>query len=523
MENKNKFLLYGIFILSTLIIIGLIITAAVTPAAPTHVMFGLNTSDYYDGDGIVSINWTAGDTDAGNYTIWISVDGGLNFFKSIKNDSVTGVIYTNSTDANYTFMVQRVNATVPHSNALNASNISIIMDIYSPSTITLNSYTNSSATNKAYKNTDQLTLNVSVADVNSTSAIYECWFSINGTNQSVSANNGWCNSTTLNLTGATDGIHQIIIYANDSAGNSLLNKTGRYVEIDTTAPAIQASCTSSVVVGESFPCSCTRSDATSGINTSKNAQSSTSDDGTSSPALTGTFTYTCTGYDYAGNVASNTDTYTVTGESNVKKSSSSGPTTKTNLLPKITPGEEIVIKNVDGNAGIKQIAVEVNSEAQNVKVTVSKYDTKPAEVSEKTGDNYRYLKIDTQNLEDKLDKATITIQVEKTWVSNNGLDKDNIALFKFDESNEEWNELTTTYTDEDDTYYYYDVELTSFSYFAISSKAMEEGEEGQPSETGEPGEGAEKTNLTWLWIIIGVVVLAAIIGGGIAMKKKPQQ
>jgi len=55
--------------------------------------------------------------------------------------------------------------------------------------------------------------------------------------------------------------------------------------------------------------------------------------------------------------------------------------------------------------------------------------------------------------------------------------------------------------------------------------------EGAVSTTGEEVTGGdeemeeepEETNLTWLWIIIGVLVLAAIIGGGIAVKKKRQQ
>jgi len=67
----------------------------------------------------------------------------------------------------------------------------------------------------------------------------------------------------------------------------------------------------------------------------------------------------------------------------------------------------------------------------------------------------------------------------------------------------------------DDDYYYYEIELTSFSYFAIGEKTVEEEEEGE-------GEEAEKKDLTWLWIIIGVVVLAAIIGGGITVKKREQ-
>ena len=122
-----------------------------------------------------------------------------------------------------------------------------------------------------------------------------------------------------------------------------------------------------------------------------------------------------------------------------------------------------------------------------------------------------------QNLEDNLDKAIVTIQVEKSWLSDNSIDKDNVAMFKFDETSEEWNELTTTYVDEEDDYYNYVVELSSFSYFAISEKVMAEAGEGvvEGEEIGiqksdVENQGKEKKSLKWLWITLIVIVLIVI-------------
>ncbi len=180
---------------------------------------------------------------------------------------------------------------------------------------------------------------------------------------------------------------------------------------------------------------------------------------------------------------------------------------------KITPGVAVIMKDFDKDIGIKQIQIEVHTEAQDVKITVKKYSSKPVNVSvEKSGKVHQYLQIETENLEDKLDKAIITIRVNKSWVSSNNLNENNITMFKFSESEEEWEELTTTYTESDDDYYYYDVEVTSLSYFAIGEKVVEEEEE----------EEAEEKDLTWLWIVIVAVVLAAIIGGGIAAKRREQ-
>ena len=62
----------------------------------------------------------------------------------------------------------------------------------------------------------------------------------------------------------------------------------------------------------------------------------------------------------------------------------------------------------------------------------------------------------------------------------------------------------------EDTYYYYDAEVFSFSFFAIGEKGVitDEGEEVGVSEERD----AEKTGggLTWLWILIVVLVLIAV-------------
>jgi len=185
---------------------------------------------------------------------------------------------------------------------------------------------------------------------------------------------------------------------------------------------------------------------------------------------------------------------------------------KIHSFTKITPGVATIMKDFDDAIGIKQIQIEVKNEAQNVKITVRKYDSKPANVSvEKSGKVHKYLQIETENLQQNLEKATLRIQVNKSWVSDNGLNKDNIALFKFDEGVKKWNELSTNYAEADDEFYYYDVELTSFSFFAIGEKTIEK-QKSEDEITPSPEDGArkERPNLTWLWIVIGIIIFGII-------------
>lgn len=101
-----------------------------------------------------------------------------------------------------------------------------------------------------------------------------------------------------------DGVYNFTIYANDSLGN--LNKTTVFtVTLDSTAPTGSFTCTpSSVSEGETMTCSCSSSDATSGVET-------TSYTTNPSTLQTGSFTQTCSITDFAGNSYSLTATYAV--------------------------------------------------------------------------------------------------------------------------------------------------------------------------------------------------------------------
>ncbi|KKL83812.1 hypothetical protein LCGC14_1970980, partial [marine sediment metagenome] len=195
---------------------------------------------------------------------------------------------------------------------------------------------------------------------------------------------------------------------------------------------------------------------------------------------------------------------------------SGGGTTRLSLpvnnysLPQIVPVAATIIKDFDAEIGIKQIQIEVDSEAQDVKITVTRYDGKPAAVSiAKEGKVYQYLQIEATNLADKLSKITIQFRVEKSWITDNDLQKENVEVHRFEESSEDWNKLLINYTEEDNDYHYYDAELDSLSYFVILVPDEE-----------------EKRNLIWLWVLmaLGVLVLIiALIAIGRHIREKKQQ
>ena len=142
--------------------------------------------------------------------------------------------------------------------------------------------------------------------------------------------------------------------------------------------------------------------------------------------------------------------------------------------------------------------------------------------------------ITTENLEDKLEKGIVVIRVEKNWTMENEIDRDNVAMFEFDENSSSWNELPTAFTEEDDNNYYYEVELNSFSYFAIGEKVKVEAEEEKVGFFKKVGEffgrvwNAVKPALVtawsfvkiyWIQFIAGAVAIALIIVGVVLLKK----
>jgi hypothetical protein len=300
----NGFLLMLVGVLA----ISFVLAAAI---APTDLIFGENDTALYDKGGF-SLNWTSGGGDAEtNYTIFIYVGGTV--FNSSINDSETGYYFSNTTEANYTFIVQAGNLT---GDLVNSTNASLYVDTTAP-VVTLPVYTNVTIKN----NTEMLTLNISVADALSGQTGSECLIDVNGTNQSIAVSGGWCNSSSINLTGLADGNQTISVWANDTVNNIALNNSF-VVFIDTTAPTATAACTpNSVVTTNAVSCSCVGGDSGSGVNSALTTATSTP-----TTYITGSFSYTCSVTDNAGNGASSSATYIVGASGSSNPSGSSSPT-----------------------------------------------------------------------------------------------------------------------------------------------------------------------------------------------------
>jgi len=196
--------------------------------APVDLIFSNNATDSHD-EGSFFVNWTSGVGDAeANYSIYVFSNDTL--YLKANNDSALGYSFSNTTEANYTFIIEAVNVTATGTNS--TTNVSIYVDSTIP-TIILPEYANATL----IRNNQNLTLNVLVSDGLSGLIGSVCLINVNGTNQSVSVSSGWCNSSIINLTDLSDGNQTINVYVNDSVNNFGLNSS--YVaQIDTTSPIL---------------------------------------------------------------------------------------------------------------------------------------------------------------------------------------------------------------------------------------------------------------------------------------------
>lgn len=290
---------------------------------------------------------------------------------------------------------------------------------------------------------------------------------------------GWevCGVTPLynytTIPSVTSAIYNITAYfAGDTNYSS--NSTTYWITVgDTTPPTVSLSLSASRIYrGDSITISCSASDNVGVVSSSLTIEkpSGTIVSATCNSAFTdttqlGTYTVTYTASDAANNSASESASFTVV--------SAGGAVTppvhrKAHIWSKITPGAAAIWHIFDPELGLKQISISVKNPANNVKITITKLDKKPATiVHEVTGKVYKYFEITHQNIEENLDKAVIEFQVEKSWIEENNINESTVALYRY---TTEWEKLPSKKVSEDADYVYYRAETPGFSVFAISGE-----------------------------------------------------
>lgn len=369
---------------------------------------------------------------------------------------------TASTPGSYNLTVATTNST-----GTETTNISItINDTTAPEVQEANISSPLSNSN----NSGSIILNASVIDnVGVQAVIFNVTNSSGVQNATYTATNPSGNlwNATLNTSNFPDGTYNITVYANDSTGN--LNNSAIVYNIifDNTNPTISFSCSlSSVTIGSTVTCSCSGTDATSGVATT----SYTANPSTSS---TGTFSTSCTVTDYTGNSISSSVSYTVT-----SSRGGGGYTTYRPNEKELSEGyQKVVRKN-------QKISFKIGEDSHIFKVE---------DITETT------IKI---SIFSETQEAILSIGEEKKFdISGNDYYDISIKLNSINFINK----------------YYPKADLTIKT---INEKiTKEEIIKKTPTEEREEKEKGRK-DLTWLWIVIAIVIVFILSGASYKKLKK---
>jgi len=168
-------------------------------------------------------------------------------------------------------------------------------------------------------------------------------------------------------------------------------------------------------------------------------------------------------------------------------------------IEEILEGEEGTVSYDEyDNPTIEEITIIAATDLGAVTVNCVTKGEKPVDVTMPPEDIcYMYLIVDTNVDESDISSATINFKVEQIWFVDNDLEKDSVKLCRY--SDDGWEELSTEFVDEDETYVYYEANTPGFSTFAIVGTSSIE-----PS-----GEGGSSS---YMMIIIAVVSIMVILG-----------
>jgi PGF-pre-PGF domain-containing protein len=227
------------------------------------------------------------------------------------------------------------------------------------------------------------------------------------------------------------------------------------------------------------------------------------------------------------NADSKTDTISVTVTGETPPTTPGGPSITT--PPRNTRRWTEMLRGVvhkmmisDREIGFRQISIEVNNNANNVSITITKLAGMPASIIHGiTGNVYQYIEIDHDNLNNSnVKSASIMFNVTKEWMNTNNFSKANIYLFRY--SNNAWERFTARVIGESTDEVEYEADVPGLSVFAIAGELELAATTTIPTVTTTtvPAISEEVSDYTIYIVAIGVVIILVL---SYYFQKKPKK
>gem|GEM_PF-6478858 len=349
-------------------------------------------------------------------------------------------------------------------------------------------------------------------------------------------------NATINVTNLTEANYTLRINATNQQGFNSTNTT-RFFFVDRTAPSISAFTLSDTTptVGDDVTSTCSATDALDrAVSTAVTGVSTTS---------TGSKIATCTATDHAGNTATSTVEYTVAAASSTSSGggssggSSSDTATVTNKatvsLAEVSAAVPAVFK-VPSSAEnpIDTVTLDTTVDQKNVDIIVAVVNSVHSDVKGKLKTTvYKFISINHPDVPDKnIEGAEVKFAIENSWLQNNNLGKDQVALFRYKDS--EWKEFKAQFISTAGSRTVFSAAVPGLSTFAIGKsttvKLTETTSDTATSDsaasTPEPETDAtapaqdiitpptpevqsSSGSAVWWVVLVLVVLMGAVVGG----------
>ncbi len=322
------------------------------------------------------------------------------------------------------------------------------------------------------------------------------------------------------------GTHNVVYNTSGDANWTSASNSTIYVIVDKASPSLSLAITPSTTVSFGSQTTATGSGCPSGVTCTLTRDSTTVANPETATLDAAVYTYK---FETGGNAnySSASKTATLTVESKpVTAPSTSTPQITVDIsgkvevyVQKISPGSPATVSISKSDTSATEISISVKNQVNFVRVSIKKIDQLPTEVATPQGVVYKNWDVVKTNIKDAdVDQATIKFSVEKSWLLDNNVDANTVALQRY--NNNEWQSLATTKLSEDDSSVHYSAVSPGFSYFVISGAAAVAEEPTPPEQP--PVEEPEKPPVVeqppvqpyyiGMEVIIVIVVIAAIVG-----------
>ncbi|GEM_PF-6527886 len=503
-------------------------------------------------------NWTTNDTIDASLKCDIVIDESVMWINLTGNNGTT---VQSATSSNITQGVHNWSVTCRDDagNSASSQAFNFTLDSAAPAitfltpgpakTMAINSTVNATF-NLTYSYTEARPLMVNITLFNSTNssiANATILLTVGGTNVTRT-------DTLANISGLSEGGYDIHINLFDQSGNTSVILQNRTF-IDRSPPSMSISRTpsaSEVTGGTSVNVSCTATDAignvtititdpsgSTALTVTGQTSNTTITRSHTAPSSSGSKDIDCYGQDAAGNRALISSDYTVPSSSSGSSGSGSGGggggeggaaiSLVLNTWDIIKAGNASSWSGLLLTSGIiSRIDLEVFSDAQFVQLTVSEI-SKPTNITfTEPGKAYQYYNIYAKNLQQSnIKSGKIYFQVLQSWLTANGFDADDIALYRWTGSS--WQKLDTKKETSTAFIKKFSAITSGFSYFGIfaadssgtTTTTTNETEEEPPPEivagttqnetVNQSGAAGPPLEIPWTTVgIVGVVIIAAV-------------